>query len=75
MNVRGIKRRRNAERGFVLSDHADWIGLNDAIKDTGAHQIFVTHGYTEIFAQWLCGQGYDAKAVRYLHSQQTVYII
>lgn len=64
MNVRGIKRRRNAERGFVLSDHADWIGLNDAIKDTGAHQIFVTHGYTEIFAQWLCGQGYDAKAVK-----------
>ncbi len=64
MNVRGIKRRRNAERGFVLSDHADWPGLNSAIKETGAQQIFVTHGYTEIFAQWLCEQGYDAKAVK-----------
>ncbi len=64
MNVRGIKRRRNAERGFVLSDHADWPGLNSAIKETGAHKIYVTHGYTEIFAQWLCEQGYDAKAVK-----------
>lgn len=64
MAVRGIRRRRNIERGFALSDHADWDGLNLAIENTGAEQIFVTHGYTEIFAKWLCEKGYDAKVVK-----------
>lgn len=64
MLVRGIRRRRNVERGFVLSDHADWNGLNDAIKATGAENIFVTHGYSEIFAQWLSEQGYNASVVK-----------
>lgn len=64
MAIRGIRRRRNVERGFVLSDHADWDGLQQAIKATGAEQIFVTHGYKEIFSRWLCEQGYDAKIVK-----------
>ncbi len=63
MAIRGIRRRRNAERGFVLSDHADWDGLNDAIKQTGAERIFVTHGYSELFARYLREQGYDADVV------------
>jgi putative mRNA 3-end processing factor len=64
MAVKGIKRRRNVERGFVLSDHADWEGLNEAIKATGAENIFVTHGYSEIFARWLSEQGYNADVVK-----------
>lgn len=64
MAVRGIRRRRNTERGFVLSDHADWDGLNMAIKNTGAERVFVTHGYSEIFARWLTEQGYDAGVVK-----------
>lgn len=60
MAVRGIRRRRGADRGFVLSDHADWRGLNDAIAATGAERVLVTHGYTAIFARWLTEQGYDA---------------
>ena len=60
MALRGVRRRRSADRGFVLSDHADWQGLNAAIKATGAERIFVTHGYTSIFQRWLSGQGYDA---------------
>jgi putative mRNA 3-end processing factor len=57
MSLRGARRRRAADRGFVLSDHADWVGLNAAIKATGASHVYVTHGYTDIFAQWLreCG--------------------
>ncbi len=51
--LRGIRRRRGAERGFVLSDHADWPGLNDAIRATGASRVFVTHGYTAVFRRWL----------------------
>lgn len=63
MALRGVRRRRAADRGFILSDHADWEGLNEAIKETGAEQIFVTHGYTGIFRRWLCEQGYDAHEV------------
>jgi hypothetical protein len=54
--------RRGADRGFVMSDHADWAGLNAAIRATGAERVFVTHGYTASFRRWL-GQGYDAGIV------------
>lgn len=64
MKLRGTRRRRGADRGFVLSDHADWTELNAAVKATGAEKVFVTHGYTEIFAQWLNENGYDAKEVK-----------
>ncbi len=63
MALRGIRRRRGAETGFVLSDHADWPGLNDAIRATGAERVFVTHGYTASFRRWLEHKGYDAGIV------------
>ncbi len=63
MRLRGVRRRRAADRGFVMSDHADWAGLNSAIRETGAERILVTHGYTEIFAKWLRSEGYDADIV------------
>ncbi len=61
MALRGARRRRNADRGFILSDHADWDALNKTINDTGAENIHVTHGYREIYARWLCEQGFNAK--------------
>lgn len=63
MALRGVRRRRSADRGFVISDHADWAGLNSAIAATGATRIFATHGYTTVFRQWLESQGYDAHVV------------
>jgi len=60
MMLRGARRRRGADRGFVLSDHCDWYGLNDAVSATGAEHIYPTHGYTQIFSRWLRDQGYDA---------------
>ncbi len=63
MRLRGVRRRRAADRGFVLSDHADWEGLHQAIRATGAEKIFATHGYTEIFARWLNSAGWDAEVV------------
>jgi putative mRNA 3-end processing factor len=63
MAVRGIRRRRALGTGFVLSDHADWPGLNEAIRATGAERVFVTHGYTAPFRHWLETQGYDAGIV------------
>jgi len=64
MQVRGNKRRRAADVGFAMSDHADWIGLNETVKATGAEKVFVTHGYTDVFARWLREQGYDAHEVK-----------
>ena len=63
MALRGVRRRRAADRGFIISDPADWQGLNDAIRATGATKIFATHGYASIFQKWLLAQGYDAHVV------------
>lgn len=71
MSLRGTRRRRAADRGFVLSDHADWDGLNLAIKETGAEHIYVTHGYTDIFSRWLHTQGYDARVVETDYGEAT----
>ena len=48
--------------GFVMSDHADWNGLNEAVLATGAENIYVTHGYKSIYAKWLTEQ-YGLNAV------------
>ncbi|MBA3829421.1 MAG: ligase-associated DNA damage response exonuclease [Taibaiella sp.] len=53
MQVRGAQRRRNADEGFALSDHADWPGLLDAVKATGAENIYATHGFTSVLARYL----------------------
>ena len=63
MALRGIRRRRGVDRGFIMSDHADWPALNDAIAATTAQNIYVTHGYTDIFAKWLNNIGYTASVV------------
>ncbi len=64
MALRGTRRRKGADRGFALSDHADWQELNTAVKETGAEKVFVTHGYTEVFSKWLREQGLDAHEVK-----------
>ena len=51
------------DRGFVLSDHADWPGLLEAIAATGASTVWVTHGFTGPLVRWLREQGLDAQAI------------
>ena len=60
MQLRGARRRRSVDRGFVLSDHADWPGLQRAIGATGAQRVIVTHGYEAVMVRWLAEQGLDA---------------
>ncbi|MDO8904317.1 ligase-associated DNA damage response exonuclease [Hydrogenophaga sp.] len=62
MQVRGTRRRRGVDRGFVMSDHADWPGLMAAIKGTGAEHIRVTHGSVPVLVRWLNENGLDAQA-------------
>ncbi|EOR94060.1 mRNA 3-end processing factor [Arcticibacter svalbardensis MN12-7] len=60
MSIRGAKKRRAADRGFVLSDHADWEGLITAIKATECESVCLTHGSTASFSRYLREQGFDA---------------
>ena len=62
MQLRGARRRRSVDRGFVLSDHADWPGLLRAIAATGAERVIVTHGYEAVMVRWLAEQGLEASA-------------
>ncbi|MGH6612466.1 MAG: DNA ligase-associated DEXH box helicase, partial [Burkholderiaceae bacterium] len=62
MRIRGARRRRSLDRGFVLSDHADWPGLMSAIRATGAEQVIVTHGQIPVMVRWLTEQGFAASA-------------
>jgi putative mRNA 3-end processing factor len=60
MRVRGTRRRKGYDRGFVLSDHADWPALLRTIEDSGAGRVLATHGYTEELARFLRESGRDA---------------
>lgn len=60
MLLRGARRRRSVDRGFVLSDHADWPGLMTAIRATEAQRVIVTHGSIPVMVRWLCQQGLAA---------------
>lgn len=53
MQVRGRRRWQSVDRGFVLSDHADWPGLLETIRSSGARRIGVTHGSTAVLARYL----------------------
>ncbi len=59
MQLRGARRRRNVDRGFVLSDHADWPGLLRTIEGANATHIGVMHGYTDVLSRWLTERGYE----------------
>lgn len=63
MRVRGTRRRRAVDRGFVLSDHVDWPSLLGAIDATGAERVWVTHGYREPVVRWLREHGLEAEAI------------
>jgi putative mRNA 3-end processing factor len=63
MRIRGNRRRRSVERGFVLSDHSDWPGLIKTIRQTEAQNIWVSHGYSNELVRWLREDGFDAREV------------
>ena len=64
MRVRGNRRRRGYDRGFTLSDHADWPSLLQTIDETKAKRIYVTHGNSEVLVRYLRDQGRDAHPLK-----------
>lgn len=63
MRVRGNRRRRGYDRGFVISDHADWPSLLQTISETGARRVLVTHGESYALCRYLKESGVDAMAL------------
>jgi putative mRNA 3-end processing factor len=61
MAIRGARRQRAVDQGFVISDHADWPSLQRAIASSQAQRIYVTHGFIEPLVHWLQDQGLDAR--------------
>ncbi|MEO6489737.1 MAG: ligase-associated DNA damage response exonuclease [Ferruginibacter sp.] len=64
MQVRGNARRKNADAGFALSDHADWSGLLEAVRATGASRVYATHGFQSAFSRYLNENGIEAGEVK-----------
>jgi putative mRNA 3-end processing factor len=71
MLVRGTRRRKPIDRGFVLSDHADWPGLLGAIRATRAARVGVTHGSVAPMVRWLRESGIDAFAMPTRYTGET----
>jgi putative mRNA 3-end processing factor len=63
MRIRGARRRRSLDRGFTISDHADWPALLKAIDETRAETVWVTHGYRTPLVRWLQEHGRNALEV------------
>jgi putative mRNA 3-end processing factor len=72
MQVRGNTRRSNADVGFALSDHADWNGLLNTIKATGAEKVYVTHGFSSVLARYLTETGIPAEEVKTVYGEEQV---
>lgn len=64
MRVRGVRRQRGYDRGFVLSDHADWPALLETIAETGAARVLTTHGHAEPLARQLHTLGLETGRLR-----------
>jgi putative mRNA 3-end processing factor len=64
MRVRGVRRQRAFDRGFALSDHADWPSLLNTIEETGASRVLVTHGWSDVLARFLAERGLETGTLR-----------
>jgi putative mRNA 3-end processing factor len=64
MRVRGVRRQRAFDRGFVLSDHADWPAIRQTVADSGASRVLASHGHAEPLARYLAAQGLQSGVLR-----------
>jgi putative mRNA 3-end processing factor len=67
LRIRGTRRRRGFDRGFVISDHADWPALLTTIRETGASKVLATHGHRDALVRWLRESGVDAEPIGVAH--------
>jgi putative mRNA 3-end processing factor len=63
MMIRGMRRRRAVDRGFILSDHVDWPSLISAVDRCDPKEVWITHGSSAVVARFLRDRGYDARSI------------
>jgi putative mRNA 3-end processing factor len=63
LRIRGTRRRRGFDRGFVLSDHADWPSVLRTVQETGASSVRALHGSRDALIHWLRDEGRDAAPI------------
>ncbi len=73
MQIRGNRRRRGYDRGFVLSDHADWPSLLRTIEETGAKRVLTTHGRSDDLVRYLRELGVNARPLTTLYAGDDDY--
>jgi putative mRNA 3-end processing factor len=69
VRIRAVRRRRGFDRGFVLSDHADWSGVLTTVRETGASRVLALHGHREALIRWLRERGQDAGPIGSAHAE------
>ncbi len=63
MQIRARARQRRAEMALIVSDHADWNDLLRTAQETGASDVWITHGRVEALEHALRQRGVRAKAL------------
>jgi len=66
MRVRARARQRGVELPLVVSDHAGWDELCSTIRETGASEVWVTHGAEEALVHWCTREGLAARPLHML---------
>lgn len=61
MATRNQRIKSICNRGFALSDHCDWDGINTVVKNSGAEFVFPTHGNTDVLSRWLNEKGIQSR--------------
>lgn len=63
MRIKGRVRQSGVELPLVISDHADWPELIDTVLETGAEDVWVTHGRDDALVYELGRRGLKARAL------------
>jgi putative mRNA 3-end processing factor len=64
MRIRGRVRQRGVELPLIISDHCDWPELLQTVTETGAREVWVTHGREEALVHELSKRQIVARALR-----------
>lgn len=71
MRVRGPRRMSGYDKGFVISDHADWPSLITTIKETQANEIRLLGSNSQFLARFLREQhNMDVSTINYNYEEE-----
>ncbi len=66
MQIRARAKQQHAELPLVISDHCDWPQLIETIHETGAGEVWVTHGREDALVHYCRKAGLEAHALSLL---------